>query len=267
MKFHKYSGAGNTFLITDGRRNEESLPASEEVSRLCRKAGVDGLMALLESEDADFRMVYYNSDGSSGMMCGNGGRCIAAFADSLGIRPANGKSYVFEAPDGLHEAEILSREGGLATVRLSMRDPEGFEKLVCEGFEGCFVNTGTRHFVTFVEDVENVDVAATGASLRRSPIFAPEGVNVNFVSSGRDGRLHIRTFEKGVEAETLACGTGITAAAIVSRLTGIAPTGRDGERVRYVLSARIAELAVEFIAFPDGRITAVTLEGPAERIL
>lgn len=209
-------------------------------------------------------------------MCGNGGRCIVAFADFLGIRPAEGKAFVFEAPDGLHTGEILSRNGSRCIVRLKMIDAFGLKRVL----GGRFLNTGTRHFVLFTDDVEAVDVAAKGAELRWNPEFSPEGANVNFVSPLPDGSLKIRTFEKGVEAETLACGTGITAAAIAAWNEGIPPAGQDGDIVRYRLHARTDELSVDFRPgrpdtedsrpreVPQPGVTAsdVYLTGPAERI-
>lgn len=346
IHLYKYSGAGNDFIVLAdgicspddaGSLNAEDLctgcqdtgecclPSDiceyrkpEIISRLCdRKTGIraadgrigaDGLMILSLPEGgsraADFRMEYYNSDGSGGMMCGNGGRCIVAFADFLGIRPRNGAEYVFEAPDGMHSGEILSKSGNRCTVRLKMIDAFGLRRVL----GGWFLNTGTRHFVLFTGDVDAVDVESEGARLRHNPEFAPEGANVNFVSQTDDGSLRIRTFEKGVEAETLACGTGITAAAIAAWYAGIsqdegqdisanASQGtsqgpRNGTHVHYRLHARIDDLSVDFSPVtggtapgedgqrpqgnssagthsqdPEGTIaTGVYLTGPAEKI-
>lgn len=346
IHLYKYSGAGNDFIVLAdgicspddaGSLNAEDLctgcqdtgecclPSDiceyrkpEIISRLCdRKTGIraadgrtgaDGLMILSLPEGgsraADFRMEYYNSDGSGGMMCGNGGRCIVAFADFLGIRPRNGAEYVFEAPDGMHSGEILSKSGNRCTVRLKMIDAFGLRRVL----GGWFLNTGTRHFVLFTGDVDAVDVESEGARLRHDQEFAPEGANVNFVSQAGDGSLRIRTFEKGVEAETLACGTGITAAAIAAWYAGISPDEgqdisanasqgtsqgpRNGTHVHYRLHARIDDLSVDFSPVtggtapgedgqrpqgnssvgthsqdPEGTIaTGVYLTGPAEKI-
>ena len=216
-----YSGAGNDFVVLDWRGQNGGSGGGLDGARireLCAEHGTDGLMLLREGSGCDFRMEYFNSDGSGGMMCGNGGRCIVAFAASLGIEPARDGVYLFEAADGLHRAEILAQEGSGCTVRLSMTDPSDIRPMCVEGRDGWFINTGTRHFVTFVQDSEAVDVETEGARLRHSSAFAPEGANINFVQRLADGRLRIRTFEKGVEAETLACGTGITAAAIIDSL-------------------------------------------------
>ena len=296
LQLYKYSGAGNDFVVLadgvpGGAPGYDASGWSCDVSayrdaaligRICDRrsgfraadgrTGADGLMILTAAEPAraDFRMEYYNSDGSGGMMCGNGGRCIVAFADFLGLKPSDGNSFVFEAPDGLHTGEIISRQNRRCTVRLKMIDAFGLRRVL----GGWFLNTGTRHFVTFVEDVEKVDVEAEGPRLRHAPEFAPEGANVNFVSPAGDGSLKIRTFEKGVEAETLACGTGITAAAIAAWYEGVPPTHNGKARAEYLLHARTDELSVDFIPScrPDAALpqataaTEVYLTGPAERI-
>ena len=304
LQLYKYSGAGNDFIvIADGvpggapgyDASGWSCDASAYrdaalIGRICDRrggfraadgrTGADGLMILSLPEGGDgkartarlpdFRMEYFNSDGSGGMMCGNGGRCIVAFADFLGLKPSAGNSFVFEAPDGLHSGEIISRQIRRCTVRLKMIDAFGLRRVL----GGWFLNTGTRHFVTFVEDVEKVDVEAEGPRLRHAPEFAPEGANVNFVSPAGDGSLKIRTFEKGVEAETLACGTGITAAAIAAWYEGVPPTHNGKTRAEYLLHARTDELSVDFIPScrpgvglpPAAAATEVYLTGPAERI-
>ena len=258
---HKYSGAGNDFIVIDGRSGGvDSYREAGAISALCdRKSGfvdadgrtgADGLMILSSSACCDFKMEFFNPDGSTGMMCGNGGRCIAAFADNLGIVPGEGKEYVFEAADGTHRAAILRKDGNVCTVRLKMIDP--FDLHQCE--EGWFVNTGTRHLVRFVDKLETLDVATEGFRLRHLPAFAPEGVNVDFVSSD-NSNLHIRTFEKGVEAETLACGTGIVAAALVHcHVNGLEPP------LTVPVKAKRDTLSVDIL--PEG----VWLTGPAELI-
>ena len=235
VKIHKMSGAGNDFVVMDGRGKEmDEFREAERIRELCREFRTDGLMILdiALTDLTDFRMEFYNPDGSGGMMCGNGGRCIVAFADWLGITPSEPGHYRFLAPDGLHTAEILSRPdsgcgttdtGKQWTVRLGMIDVDGIREVL----GGYFLNTGTRHFVKFVEDVDAIDVATEGKALRWNETFAPEGANVNFVQRMPDGTLKIRTFEKGVEGETLACGTGITAAALAAWFAGILPGDTD----------------------------------------
>ena len=256
-KIYHFSGAGNDFVVIDGREGDVS--AFREVARieaLCKEYKTDGLM-ILGSGDAevDFTMEFYNSDGSGGMMCGNGGRCIVAFADYLGIRPASGDVFLFRAPDGLHTGEILERpEEGLWEVRIKMIDVQGITPML----GGYFLNTGTRHFVKFVDDVEKVDIDTEGKALRWNEAFAPVGTNVNFVHIAPDG-LHVRTFEKGVEGETLACGTGLTACALVAHHAGV-PAATPGA---YRLRARQDWLSVNFRPEAGEKFTDVYLTGPA----
>ena len=268
-KLYYFSGAGNDFVVVDGREGDVS--EFREVGRiqaLCQEYGTDGLM-ILGAGDAsvDFTMDFFNPDGSGGMMCGNGGRCIVAFADYLGLRPApegrtlDGVSaapgvFLFRAPDGLHTGEILARpEDGLWEVRIKMIDVQGITPVL----GGLFLNTGTRHFVKFVEDVEQVDIDTEGKALRWDPAFAPVGTNVNFVHVAPDG-LHVRTFEKGVEGETLACGTGLTASAIAAYFTGLVPENS------IPLRARRDWLSVNFTPSPDEKFTDVYLTGPARLV-
>lgn len=264
MTFYKYHGAGNDFLIADGRDIDIDLSA-EQIARLCERhtgIGADGVMVLERSSDADFRMRYYNSDGSGGMMCGNGGRCIVAFAADLGY-----ENFVFEAPDGQHVAELENSVEAFSAepriVRLKMKDVQGsalYENKTDAMFPDVFIDTGTRHLVHFVEDVGECDVVGTGRSLRYDLRFAPQGVNVNFVRVNdflSDGNLDIdvRTYEKGVEDETLACGTGIVASSMASWIRGVLGVcGRSSGLVEVSarVHARIAELKVDFVPRLDG---------------
>ena len=269
---YKMSGAGNDFVVLDGRGVDAvEFRQKKRITDLCAAYRTDGLMILGKAPKAgpgesrfDFRMEFFNPDGSGGMMCGNGGRCIVAFADWIGVEPASADHYEFMAPDGPHRADILSRpESGLSgqwTVRLQMKDVDGIESIL----GGYFLNTGTRHFVKFVEDADAVNVEEEGKALRWNPAFAPEGANVNFVQVCEDS-LKIRTFEKGVEGETLACGTGITAAAIAAFAANSTPGGEDTGRVRFRLQARRGDiLTVEFTPSPDRTFKDIWLTGPAE---
>lgn len=252
MKLYLYSGAGNTFVVLDGR---DSLPELDVVG-LCSRFGTDGLMVLRTAYDCDFEMDYYNSDGSGEMMCGNGGRCIVAFADHLGIQPRDGKVYAFRAADGMHTGEVLNRDGEQKTVRLRMIDVTEFHPAL----DGWFLDTGTRHFVKFVPDVEAVDLQHEGRRYRWDPEFAPVGANANFVQVA--SVLKVRTFEKGVEDETLACGTGITACALAACLTGVAPNSVDEDgRRHYSIRARRDDLSVDFLQGAQA-FTSVYLTGP-----
>lgn len=259
MTFYKYHGAGNDFLIADGRDIDIDLSAGQ-IARLCERhtgIGADGVMVLERSSDADFRMRYYNSDGSGGMMCGNGGRCIVAFAADLGY-----KSFVFEAPDGQHVAELKNSVASFSAepriVRLKMKDVQGaalYENKTDAMFPDVFLDTGTRHLVHFVENIGECDVVGTGSRLRYDSRFAPQGVNVNFVRVNDflpDGNLDIdvRTYEKGVEDETLACGTGIVASSMASWIRGVldgCSMSAGSVEVSARVHARIADLKVDFV--------------------
>ena len=264
MDLYKYQGAGNDFLIADNRDGAIALTA-QQVAKLCDRRygiGADGLMLLESSEDYDFRMVYYNSDGSGGMMCGNGGRCIVAFAVDRGL-----KHFDFDAADGFHTAQILEDRSGVKIVRLKMKDVHGYEQYesltgVNVQSGGYFLDTGTRHYVRFVSGLEEYDVVAEGRDIRyNAKDLQPVGANVNFVEPC-DGGIKVRTYEKGVEDETFACGTGIVASCLASYVHGLKPTARcqDG-RVRYDVRAKRDGLSVDFI--PDQLAKDVWLTGPA----
>lgn len=248
MTFYKYHGAGNDFLVADGRSSRIDL-SSDGIAALCDRHtgfGADGVMILSESEGHDFRMDYYNSDGSGGMMCGNGGRCIVAFAADLGFR-----SFDFEAPDGPHSAELLSGEARpfsheARIVRLKMKDVSSAAAYENRpgGEPDLFLDTGTRHVVRFVDKVNDIDVVGEGRVLRYSPDFAPVGANVNFVQVNADGSITVRTYEKGVEDETLACGTGIVASAMATWFAH--KRHEQGKIVSIPVHARISDLSVSF---------------------
>ena len=266
MKLYKYQGAGNDFLIADNRDGKLQL-SQEQVAALCDRRygiGADGLMLLENSGNHDFRMVYYNSDGSGGMMCGNGGRCIVAFAADKGI-----KKYDFEAADGFHTAEILSAEGYVKIVRLKMKDVDSAVAYDCLNgvdvpSEGYFLDTGTRHYVRFVENLDAYDVVSEGRAIRYGAVeLQPVGANVNFVEPC-DGMLKVRTYEKGVEDETYACGTGIVASCLASAKRGVRPTSVDVTgRWRYDVKAKRDDLSVDFIPAGDILAEDIWLTGPA----
>lgn len=214
MEFYKYQGTGNDFIIIDNRDGQYNNLTEETVNKLCdRKFGIgaDGLMLLESADGYDFRMKYYNADGKEGSMCGNGGRCLVQFANDMGI---NKTKYHFIAVDGEHDADI--REDGL--ISLKMQNVSGIEDIKGD----MVLNTGSPHFIRFVDTVDHVDVFSEGTKIRYSDAFAKEGINVNFVEQTNNG-IRIRTYERGVEDETLSCGTGATAAAIAS-------TTEDGQQ-------------------------------------
>lgn len=208
--FAKYEGAGNDFILIDAR-DAATEPDSNLIAKLCDRhfgIGADGLMTLGRSAVADCSMRYYNADGSAGEMCGNGGRCFALFARHAGI---GGDTLRFDSLDGPHTARICSADRFRGTVELGMTDVKRIEA----GDGWWFLNTGVPHYVELTDDIARTDVAVRGRAIRRDTARFPEGTNVDFVQIAGEGRLRVRTYERGVEAETLACGTGATAAALV----------------------------------------------------
>lgn len=247
LNFEKYHGAGNDFIMHDNRGL--LFPVGQSIiKRLCNRnfgIGADGLILLENSAEHDFSMRYFNSDGHESSMCGNGGRCITAYAAGLGI--INNKA-VFSAIDGLHHSHI---RGDL--VSLKMSDVMKYRR----SKSSFFLNTGSPHHVDFYKDISNIDVTKAGRKTRNSPRYHPNGCNVNFVEICSTG-LKIRTYERGVEAETLACGTGATAAAIAAY---IAYTRKDNIKVE----ALGGTLEVSFKA-NNGVFTDIWLTGPAVKV-
>ena len=280
MKFYKYQGAGNDFLIADNRdaaitEKDGILYSSHggpewsmSIADICDRrygVGADGLMLLETGNDCDFRMTYFNSDGSGGMMCGNGGRCIVAFAADLGI-----SHFDFFAADGFHSAEIISATGKSKVVRLKMKDVSGIDRYetlsgVKASSKGYFLDTGTRHYVRFVDGLDECDIVSDGRDIRyNAPELQPIGANVNFVQP-YSGLLKVRTYEKGVEDETFACGTGIVASCMAAYCEGVTPTYiyKDSGRVKYDVRAKRDDLSVDFIPADSESFTDVWLTGPA----
>ena len=254
--FHKYEGAGNDFVLLDGRGALPEL-SPEFVALLCNRRfgiGADGLMVVESADGYDFRMRYFNADGYEGTMCGNGGRCITLYAHLLGI---GGNVKRFVACDGEHSAEILSGDGTAGRVRLLMSDPSAIKPYG----EGVLLNTGSPHYVEIREDIALADMEVEGAAIRYSePLASQGGANVNFIEPLGEGELSIRTYERGVEAETLACGTGATAAALVAATT-LFP---DSDHIE--LTAPGGELEVDFERTEGGSFRNVRLTGPARLV-
>lgn len=249
LHFYKYQGAGNDFILADNRDKNIHLNR-QQVAFLCDRhfgIGADGLMLLEPAGGYDFRMVYYNSDGNESTMCGNGGRCITAFAKKLGIIQ---DACNFVAIDGPHHA-VIDKQG---LVHLGMQDVHhiAFQ----DGFT--ILNTGSPHYVLPVDDVDNTDVFTCGREIRNTEIYQPKGINVNFVQDTGEA-IKVRTYERGVENETLSCGTGVTACAIatVHRATGNfdRPVITPGGRLRVTFRKSSPESATE-----------VVLIGPAELV-
>ena len=254
LHFHKYHGTGNDFILVDGRFASQHM-STRQIARLCDRhfgIGADGLIILDEAKGYDFRMTYYNSDGNESTMCGNGGRCIVAFADFLSL--IENEAH-FLAIDGAHEARILAR--GLDSYHISLRMNDVAS--IVKWNEDIVTNTGSPHLVRFVDSLEIEDIKAMARPLRYHVDFAPVGINVNFVMELPDG-IRMRTYERGVEDETLSCGTGATASALAyafkKKITsGIIPVQSPG-----------GDLQVKFKALPGGGYTDIWLEGPAVRV-
>ncbi len=256
IPFHKYQGAGNDFIVLDQReRIWINATETDRIARLCDRRfgiGADGLLLLEKEEGYDFRMVYFNADGRLSSMCGNGGRCIIAFARYLGLI---GETARFLAVDGPHQARILPD----SRVELQMGDV----KVVERGDDYYYLDTGSPHYVRFVADAFAVDTVAEGRNIRYNERFALTGTNVNFVSIVPPHGVRISTYERGVEGETLACGTGITAAALAYYLH----QGQTYLTVAEVpVEAKGGDLAVRFQPLPQGGFTDIWLIGPAERV-
>ena len=249
INFSKYQGTGNDFVIVDNRQNNIAL-TREQIAFICdRKKGIgaDGLMLLGNKEGYDFEMTYYNANGLEGSMCGNGGRCLTQFAYDIGL---NKKHFTFIAIDGPHEATI--NEDGW--VYLKMSDVNAVEKNI-DGDTPFFVlNTGSPHYIEMVDSINSVDVFGLGQMIRFNDRFKSEGINVNFVQQ-QDDKIFVRTYERGVENETLSCGTGVTAAALIS---GIEKLGEQTIQIETLGG----KLAVRFNNKGDQVFENIWLMGP-----
>ena len=208
INFEKFHGAGNDFIIISDMDKSVRLEKAE-IGLICHRRlgiGADGLIIVRPASEADYQMHYYNSDGKESTMCGNGGRCVVAFTYMNEIA---GITQSFIGPDGLHEAKIIKTEGNNSRITLQLTDVNS----IAHG-EGYYIlDTGSPHYVSFSHGIENTDVKTLGRKIRFSQQFAPEGLNVNFAEE-ISGKLYVRTYERGVEDETLSCGTGVTASAI-----------------------------------------------------
>lgn len=221
IPFSKYDGAGNDFVAIDNRTAALQLSA-DQIAHICHRrfgVGADGLLLLQNAPDGfDFSMRYYNSDGHPATMCGNGARCIAAFACDLGLgnTAADHPQVRFLADDGPHHAEIIfwNPSDGIGIVTVGMKDVPSAQIVRC--LDGWLLDTGVPHYVQRVSNLANFDVVGEGRRIRHMKELGPNGANVNFIEDMDNGRLLVRTYERGVEDETFACGTGVTACAIVT---------------------------------------------------
>ena len=252
MQFYKYQGTGNDFVMIDDRGSEPLDLSTEQVNQLCdRKFGIgaDGLI-LLENDVApgvDCKMVYFNSDGNQGSMCGNGGRCLVAFAKQLGLIQ---NKAIFNAIDGLHLATITDDN----QVKLQMQDV----KTIKEKGDYTFLDTGSPHHVQLVENLATFDVVKEGAKLRNG-LYGKQGSNINFVEANDNSSFKVRTYERGVEDETLSCGTGVTAVALAMHYT------KKADSNRVTLYVEGGTLEVEFEVYETG-YKKIFLSGPTEMV-
>jgi len=247
MKIHffKYQGTGNDFIMIDDRENHFPRENEKLVASLCQRRfgiGADGLILLRKHASTDFEMIYYNADGREGSLCGNGGRCVVQFAHDLGIFD---EKTQFMAVDGLHEAYL---ENGLVSLKMGDVNKIDFHN------EAAFVDTGSPHYLEFVDDIENYPVIQNGSNIRHN--FREGGTNANFLEM-KGNTLHVRTFERGVENETWSCGTGVTAAALYSAHT-------IGKHV-VPIQTKGGQLEVRFEKRADGYFNDIYLTGPAKR--
>jgi diaminopimelate epimerase len=249
IEFYKYQGTGNDFVMIDNRSNFFPKDNIQLIARLCdRRFGIggDGLILLENDTETDFKMVYYNSDGNQSSMCGNGGRCLVAFAKKLNVIQ---DSTTFIATDGVHHASVA--DNGI--VSLQMIDVADIKITP----DYVFMNTGSPHHIQLVEDLEHYNVKENGASIRYGELYGKQGSNINFVKKIDETTFSLRTYERGVEDETLACGTGATAVAIAMNVLGKTKANSID------LNVEGGKLVVSFDK-KDGQFTNVFLKGPAE---
>lgn len=248
--FYKYQGTGNDFVMIDNRQKKFNKNDTKYINFLCDRRfgiGADGLILLENHDTLDFKMVYYNADGNESSMCGNGGRCLVAFAKQLGV--INNKA-TFEAIDGLHHATI---EGDI--VKLQMQNVSGIK----ENNNYIFLDTGSPHHVQFEDNINDFDIKSKGAKIRYGEPYNEAGSNVNFVSKISDSKFRVRTYERGVEDETLSCGTGVTAVALAMHYIG------ETEKRNVTLNVEGGTLEVCF-DIEDETYKNVWLIGPAQLV-
>ena len=210
ISFVKYQGTGNDFVVIDNRDSSFPIKDHALIAQICQRnygIGADGFIAIESDTTSDFFMRYFNANGHEGSLCGNGSRCAIHYANSLGLTQ---KHVVFCAADGLHQAKFVGEE-----IALSLHDVSNWEIRD----KDLFIDTGSPHHIAFVDDVAAVNVATSGAAIAHGAPYHADGTNVNFVEVIAADGLYVRTFERGVEAETLSCGTGVTAAAIGGHLS------------------------------------------------
>ena len=249
INFEKYHGAGNDFLILDNRSKKYSSLTKIQITFLCNRhkgIGADGLILINSDEFSDFQMQYFNSDGKESSLCGNGARCAVAFTHAKKIIS---HSTTFFAVDGLHTATYNSP----LEVQLEMKDVNELSKTD----NGLLINTGSPHYIRLVDDIQTIDVEKEGASIRYSNSFLPNGINVNFVEKVDSKHFKIRTYERGVDGETLACGTGAVAVAL-----GMHYLKESEGAKELVILAKGGDLKISFEVTED-KYHQIFLKGPA----
>lgn len=250
LSFYKYQGAGNDFVMIDDR-NKNFPIQTQWIERLCDRhfgIGADGLILLQKDDKTDFRMVYFNADGNESSMCGNGGRCIVRFAQDLNLIE---NETTFIATDGLHQAVIKQER-----IELKMSDVASIQQFD----DHLFLNTGSPHHIEFVDNLAEINVKEKGAKIRYGAPYFEAGSNVNFVQKTAENHFKIRTYERGVEDETLACGTGVTAAAIAANELNLL------SRNEVTLETLGGMLSVRFQQNDEGNYENIWLSGPAIKV-
>lgn len=248
IEFYKYQGTGNDFIMIDDREKEFDLTDNDLIAALCERRmgiGADGLILLREHGTLDFEMIYFNADGKQSSMCGNGGRCIIAFAQMLEM---TGNETTFMAIDGEHKGRLMD-DG----IYLQMQDVKKIEGVG----DGLVLNTGSPHYIEMVDELDYIDVDKQGRKIRNSVPFKKDGINVNFVLDANE--LQVRTYERGVEAETLSCGTGVVATAIAMHYANCI------EETLVNVKTKGGELTVSFEEF-NGGYRNIWLSGEASMV-
>lgn len=246
IDFYKYHGTGNDFVLIDNRSLFFDKNNLELISKICSRhtgVGADGLILLENHNQYDFKMIYFNSDGKQTSMCGNGGRCVISFAKKLNIINDN---VTFLAIDGLHEGIINEDIIKIKMIKVSNID---------EAHNGCLLDTGSPHFVKFCSSVNNINVFDSGRELRNNKEISEDGVNVNFTEIIDNTSIKVRTYERGVENETLSCGTGVIASVLSAHSKGLV----DSNRIKITTLGGELFVSFDFKNVYDN----IWLEGPA----
>ena len=247
FSFVKYQGTGNDFVIIDNRDNQFPIENHSAVAKICHRnfgIGADGFILIETDDSSDFYMRYYNADGHEGSLCGNGSRCAVHFVKSLGFAT---EKVVFRASDGLYKAQFIAEHVALELHALSYWEQRE---------DAFFLDTGSPHHVVFVPDINAVDVTVKGAEIAHGEPYFSDGTNVNFVQLVDANNFHVRTYERGVEAETLSCGTGVTAAALAAHIS------EKTTAKKIQIKTRGGNLIVSFSPIANG-YESIVLQGPA----